>query len=50
MWKVSKGLAALHLGLEVTGFRGRDPSVHAAIHANNRRPTEAEKQEILRLD
>ena len=51
MWKVSEGLAALRLGLEATrSFHNHDPSEHAAIHANNRRPTEAEKQEILRLD
>ena len=51
MWKVSEGLAALHLGLEATrSSHNHDPSEHAAIHANNRRPTEAEKQEILRLD
>ena len=50
MWKVSEGLAALHLGLEATRFHNHDSSEHAAIHANNRRPTEAEKQESLRLD
>ena len=52
MWMVSEGLAALQLGLEVlmTRFHNHDPSQHAAIHAENRRLTEAEKQEILRLD
>jgi hypothetical protein len=51
IWKVSESLAALHLGLEATrSSHNHDPSEHAAIHANNRRPTEAEKQEILRLD
>ena len=52
MWMVSEGLAALQLRLEVlmTGFHNHDPAQHAAIHAENRRLTEAEKQEILRLD
>ena len=50
MWKVSEGLAALHLEALATIFHNHDPSEHAAIHANNRRPTEVEKQEILRLD
>ena len=52
MWKVSEGLAALHLGLEAqaTRYHNHDPREHAAIHAINGRPTEAEKQEILRLD
>ena len=51
MWKVSQGLEALRLGLEATrSFHNHDSSEHAAIHANNRRPTEAEKQDILRLD
>ena len=52
LWKVSEGLAALHLGLEAlaTRFHNHDPSEHSAIHAINRWPTEAEKQEILRLD
>ena len=46
MWKVSEGLE----GLAVKSVHNHDPSEHAAIHAINRRPTEAEKQEILRLD
>ena len=52
IWKVSESLAALHLGLEAlaTIFNNHDPSEHAAIHAIDRRPTEAEKQKILRLD
>ena len=52
MWKVSEGLAALHLGLQAleTRFHNHDPSEHSAIDAIYRWPTEAEKQEILRVD
>ena len=52
MWKVSEGLATLHLGLEAlaTRFHNHDPSEHAAIRAINRQLAEAGKQEILRLD
>ena len=50
MWKVSEGLIALHSETLATRFHNHEPSEHAAIHPHNRRPTEAEKQEILRLD
>ena len=50
MLKVSEGLTALHSETLVTRFHNHDSSEHAAIHSHNRRPAEAEKQEILRLD
>ena len=50
MWKFSEGLPALHLETLATRFHYHEPSEHAAIHPYNRRPTEAEKQEILRPD
>ena len=52
MWNVSEDSAALHMGLETlpTSCHNYDPFEDAALHAINRRPTEAEKQEILRLD
>ena len=52
MWKVCGSLAALQLGLEAlaTRFHNHDPSELAALHVINRRPAEAEKQEIFGPD
>ena len=50
MWKVSEGLAALHVKALAIRFLNHDPSERAAIHAINRQQTEAENQEILRQD
>ena len=52
MWTVSEGLAALHPGSEAlaTRFHNHDRSEHSAIYAIYRWPTEAEKQEILKVD
>ena len=50
MWKVSEGLAAVHLETRATRFHNHEPSEHEYTPLTSRRPTDAEKQEILRLD
>ena len=46
MWKVSEGTK----GHPETSFHNHKPSKHVSAHFSNRRPTQAEKEEILRLN
>ena len=46
MWKVSEGTK----GHPEASFHNHKPSKQASAHSSNRQPTQAEKEEILRLD
>ena len=50
MWKFSESLTALRSETLAKRFHNHEPSEHVTIHPHNRRPKEAEKREILRLD